>query len=202
MMKKGENTNHPNKGDKLKVEPIRDLKDIESIKKLLSSNTRNLLLFTLGINNGLRCGDILQIKVGDVRNLKVNDTLTIREQKTGKQNVLMINKSVHKVLHQYLKENTDLQDDDYLFQSKKGNNQPLTVSTVNTLVKSWCKSINLKGQYGTHSLRKTFGYIQRVKYGISWEVLCKRFNHSNPSITMRYLGIEDKEVNGILMNEI
>ena len=27
-------------------------------------------------------------------------------------------------------------------------------------------------------------------------------SHSSPSVTMRYLGIEDKEVNGILMNEI
>jgi len=202
MMKKGENNNHPNKGDKLKVEPIRDLKDIESIKKLLSGNTRNLLLFTLGINQGLRCGDILQIKVGDVRNLKVNDTLTIREQKTGKENVLMVNKSVQKVLHQYLKVNPDFHDDDYLFQSKKGKNEPLTVSTVNSLIKSWCKSINLNGQFGSHTLRKTFGYIQRVKYGVSWEVLCKRFNHSNPSITMRYLGITDTEVSSILYNEI
>jgi hypothetical protein len=48
----------------------------------------------------------------------------------------------------------------------------------------------------------TFGYIQKKKYGVGWEVICKRFNHSSPSVTMRYLGIEDKEVNGILMNEI
>jgi len=202
MMKKGENTNHPKVGDKLKVEPIRDLRDIESIKKLLSGNQRNLLLFTLGINNGLRCGDILQIKVGDVRNLKVNDTLTIREQKTGKENVLMVNKSVHKVLHQYLKENPYFKDDDYLFQSKKGKNEPLTVSTVNTLVKSWCKSINLKGQYGTHSLRKTFGFIQRVYFKVGIEILMKRFNHSSPSLTTLYIGIQDTEINNILMNEI
>ena len=51
-------------------------------------------------------------------------------------------------------------------------------------------------------LRKTFGYIQRKKYGVSFEVLCKRFGHSSPSITMRYLGIDDKEINGILLNEI
>lgn len=51
-------------------------------------------------------------------------------------------------------------------------------------------------------MRKTFGYIQRVKYGVGWELLSKRFNHPSLAITMRYLGIEDKEVNGILMNEI
>ena len=35
-----------------------------------------------------------------------------------------------------------------------------------------------------------------------FEVLAKRFNHGSPADTMRYLGIEDKEVNNILMNEI
>ena len=38
--------------------------------------------------------------------------------------------------------------------------------------------------------------------GVSFEVLCKRFGHSSPAITMRYLGIDDKEVAGILLNEI
>jgi len=197
---KEKNPNHPKRGTKIVVSPIREIKDIESIKKLLSQNTRDLLLFTIGINNGLRCGDILKLKVKDVKYLKPNDTLKIREQKTGKVNVLMVNKTTYKILKEYLDEQNP-NDDDYLFKSRKGN-QPLTVSSTNLMVKTWCRSINLKGNYGTHSLRKTFGYIQRTKYGISWEILCKRFNHSSQSVTMRYLGIEDREVNGILMNEI
>lgn len=195
------NPNHPKKGDKITVEPIREIKHIDSIKKLLSGNTRDLLLFTMGINNGLRCGDLLKIKVGQVKNLKPNETLIIVEQKTGKKNVLMVNKSTHKILKQYLDE-VKSNDDDYLFKSKKGENKPLTVGSVNGMVKEWCRSINLKGNYGTHSLRKSFCYLQRTKFGIGFEILCKRLNHSSPSVTMRYLGIEDKEVNGILMNEI
>ncbi len=195
------NPNHPQKGDKIKVQPIRSTKDIENIRKLLSNNTRDLLMFCLGINNGVRCGDLLRLRSGQVKHLKPRETLTIKEQKTGKENVIMVNKTCHKVLRQYLEE-THPHDDDYLFRSKKGQNQPLSVGTVNAMIKDWCESINLKGNYGTHTMRKTFGYIQRVKYGVGWELLCKRFNHSSPSITMRYLGIEDKEVNGILMNEI
>jgi integrase len=194
------NPNHPKKNSRITVQPIRDVRDIESIKKLLSTNTRDLLLFTMGINNGLRCGDLLKLTVSDVKDLKPGETLTIREQKTGKDNILMINKTTFKILKQYLGE-TKSGDDQYLFKSRKGNT-PLTVGSVNAMVKDWCRSINLKGNYGTHSLRKTFGYIQRKKFGVGWEILCKRFNHSSPSVTMRYLGIEDKEVNGILMNEI
>lgn len=195
------NPNHPKKGSNITVQPIRDIKNIDSIKRLLSKNQRDLLLFTLGINNGLRCGDILRLKVSDVKHLKPNDTLTIREQKTGKDNVLMINKTSYKILRDYLTE-TRPSDDDYLFKSRKGENESLSVEYVNSLVKGWTRSINLHGNFGTHTLRKTFGYIQRKKFGVSWEVLCKRFNHSSPSVTMRYLGIEDREVNGILMNEI
>jgi integrase len=195
------NPNHPKKDDRITVQPIRETKDIESIKKLLSNDTRDLLLFCLGINNGLRCGDLLTIKVQNVKNLKPGETVTIREQKTGKTNFLMVNKSCHKILKEYL-DKVKPSDEDYLFKSRKGDNQPLSVSSVNGMVKQWCRSINLKGNFGTHSMRKTFGYIQRKKYGVGWEILCKRFNHSSPSITMRYLGIEDKEVNGILINEI
>ena len=74
----------------------------------------------------------------------------------------------------------------------------MTRETIHTMVKEWTRT--LKGHYGTH--RKTFAYMQRTKYAVSFEVLCKRFGHSSPSITMRYLGIDDKEVNGILLNEI
>ena len=194
------NKNHPKKGSRITVQAIRKIKDIESIKRLLSSNTRDLLLFTMGINNGLRCGDLLRMKVGDVKDLKPGETITVREQKTGKSNVLMINKTTYKILKQFLDE-TKPDSHEYLFKSRKGSGH-LTVGSVNAMVKDWCRSINLKGNYGTHTLRKTFGYIQRTEYGVGWELLCKRFNHSSPSVTMRYLGIEDKEINGILMNEI
>jgi hypothetical protein len=40
------------------------------------------------------------------------------------------------------------------------------------------------------------------KFVVGFEIICKRYNHSSPAITMRYLGIEDKEVHGVLMNEI
>jgi integrase len=193
------NQNHPQKGSRITVDPIRNEKDIQRIKKTLRSSNRDLLLFTMGINNGLRIGDLLKLKVADVKDLKAGESLTIREQKTGKDNVLMVNKGVHSVLQDYLSEG-QLSDDDYLFQSRKGNNSPLTVSSVNRMVKEW--TFGMKGNFGTHSLRKTFGYVQRVRFGVSFEVLCRRFNHSNPSTTMRYLGIQSKEVNDILMNEI
>jgi integrase len=175
------------------------MQDVKAISKLTKDNARNHLLFVMGVNNGLRCGDLLKLKAGDLRYLKPGDTLTIREGKTGKPNVLAINKEVYKALLHYF---TMLQpaDSDYLFKSKKGTNQPLTIQAVNQLIKDWTKAINLRGNYGAHTLRKTWGYLQRTQFGVGFELICKRFNHSSPTTSMRYLGIEDKEVNGILFN--
>lgn len=193
------NKNHPKKGTRTAVDPIRSRKDINSISKLLADKPRDLLLFKLGVNNGLRTGDLLRLQVKDVRKMKPGDSISIREGKTGKKNILMVNKAVYKALRSYLDKETP-NDSDYLFPSQKGGHlEPLA---VNKLMKKWTSAINLEGNYGCHTLRKTFGYIQRTKFGVGFEILCKRFGHSSPAITMRYLGIQDKEVNGILMNDI
>ena len=194
------NKNRPKKGSRITVDPIKRVKDIQSISKMLLDSPRNHLLFVMGTNNGLRTGDLLQLKVGNVRNMKVGDTLVIKEGKTGKRNLLVMNKSVYRSMQVYL-DRLHPSDDDWLFESRKGD-KAITIQCANNLVKKWTASINLMGNYGAHSLRKTWGYIQRTVYGVGFEVICKRFNHSSPSITMRYLGIEDKEVQNILMNEV
>lgn len=201
-LEKGQNFNHPKKGSRIEVEPIRKEKNIKSILQLLSGKPRDLLLFTMGVNNGIRAGDLLNIKVGDVRYLKPGQVHQIIESKTKKKNVVVINKSVRKALDNYLSQGEHKEDGHYLFRSRKGENSPLSVQSVHGLIKKWTQAINLKGNYGTHTLRKTWGYQQRVKYGVGFDVIAKRYNHSDPKTTMLYLGIEDKEVHSVLMNEI
>jgi integrase len=202
-MEKGQNFNHPKKGSRIEVEPIRREKDIKAIIQLLSGHPRDHLLFVMGINNGIRVGDLLNIKVGDVRYLKPGQVHQITESKTKKKNVVVVNKSVRKALDTFFSNSiSQIENHHYLFRSRKGENFPLSVQAVHGLVKKWTQAINLKGNYGTHTLRKTWGYQQRTKYGVGFDVIAKRFNHSDPKTTMTYLGIEDKEVHSILMNEI
>ena len=115
------NKNHPKKGSRITVDPIRNIKDIKKIKRKLRNNPRDLLLFTLGVNNGLRISDLLSLRVGDVRELEIGQTLNILETKTGKMNVLMVNKETRKVLDAFLNEARP-EDEDYLFKSRKGVN--------------------------------------------------------------------------------
>lgn len=49
------------------VEPIRNKDEIKKVEKILAHQSqRDLVLFTLGINSGLRISDILALNVGDV----------------------------------------------------------------------------------------------------------------------------------------
>ncbi len=194
----GEARNKPGEEKEKTVEPIRKLKDVKAIKKILADKPRDLALFVLGVNNGLRGGDLLKLKVGPVRRMKAGDSLEITEGKTGKRNVLVINKTSYDALQTYF-QHVDLQDDDYLFKSRKGN-KPLTIPSLNRLIKSWTGAINLPGLYGTHSLRKTWGYLQRVEFGVPIEKITQRFLHASPAVTMRYLGLQTQEVEDILVN--
>ena len=199
-LKKYKPHNGPGKGVKKASNPIQKLKDIRLIMKMLEDKPRDHLLFTLGINNGIRAGDLVKLKVLDVAYAAPGDSINIVERKTGKKNIIKINKIVFKSLSNYL-DHVNPNDDDFLFPSRKGGGHIL-VTAVTRMIKTWTKEINLKGRYGAHTLRKTWGYIQRVEYGTPFEIICKRYLHTNPAVTMRYIGVNDKEVEDVLDFEI
>jgi len=151
------NPNHPPKNSVIRVEPIRDLKAIKNIKKLLADKPRDLAIFVIGTNTNLRSSCLTALTVKMVKNIEPGGHFTIREKKTGKTRTITVNKVVHEAISGLLKDlGEGVKDDDYLFQSRKGKGK-LTTPTMNALVKGWCASVGLRGNYGSHSLRKTFG---------------------------------------------
>jgi integrase len=193
--------NNPAKGSSYFVEPIRDIADIQRIERSLRSEPRNHLLFVMGCENGLRVGDLLKLRAGQVRNLRTGDKLYIKEGKTEKRNFLGITGSVFQSLQNYLAA-VQPDDGDFLFPSRKGK-RALTTTAVNQMIKNWCRDYaKLSGRFGAHTLRKTWGYQKRMQ-GVSWEIICKRYRHSSQATTMRYLGIEDQEVeDSVLMRGV
>ena len=197
--------NHPSKGSSIRVDPIRDPKDIRLIKKILTDHPRDFALFVLGINTNLRASDLLRIRVSDVRYLKAGEYFTLREKKTSKLRSITVNKAVYEAIHQLISSRSDILDSDYLFPSRKklsASGGMLTVSYLNSLVKSWCREINLRGNYGAHTLRKTFGYIHRTVFGTDIPTLMEMFNHSSQRQTLTYLGIQPREINDAYLKEI
>lgn len=178
------------------VEPIKRVSDIKKIKEYLiaTKRWRDYCIFTVGINVGLRASDLLSLRIGQVNR---TDEVTVTEKKTGKSRALVINQSARDAIDLYLSERNDTSPDDYLFASQKCPDKPLTVSSLHRLLKMLFRQLGLKGNFGTHTLRKTFGYHvynNNIKEnpGIV-QVLQKMFGHSSEAMTLRYIGIT-KEV--------
>ena len=79
QQKKEKRWNLPGKGANVTVQPIRDVEAIKQIKKNLESKPRDNLLFTLGINNGIRMCDLLRLGVGQVKGKQVGEIVEIKE---------------------------------------------------------------------------------------------------------------------------
>ena len=168
------------------VEPIRNKKDIQKIEKILAKQgQRELLLFVIGTNCGLRISDILNLNVGDVRN---KTHIQITEKKTGKFKKFPINTKLKPMLEEFIH---GRKNDEPLFLSRWGHR--LDRVTAYFIIKNACEQAKLQEKIGTHSMRKSFGYhhYQQFKDVV---LLQKIFNHSSPQITLRYIGIEQDEI--------
>jgi integrase len=198
-MKKGENSNHPKKGSSINIEPIRKKKTIADLKTLLADKPLDLALFTVGINTNLRASDLLSLKVDDVKDLKPGDSLELKERKTRKKKMVTFNNSAIEAI-QGLINSRDYDPGDHLFIGQRGN--VLTVPALNLKIKRWMKRLGLKGNFGCHSLRKTWAFFQYRYFNTQLPMLMKALNHSSQAITLRYLGIQEKELADIYGNEI
>ena len=166
------------------VQPIRDREKLEEMKmELLKTGYKNYLLFVVGINTGLRIGDILELRVKD---LKDQTHIKIIEQKTNKIKRFLINSSLKIEIDKYIKL---MSDEEYLFQSRKGENKPISRVQAYRILNSATEHVGLQ-EVGAHTLRKTFGYWH-YKQNKDVALLQQIFNHSSPSVTLRYIGINE-----------
>ncbi|NNF60381.1 MAG: tyrosine-type recombinase/integrase [Gammaproteobacteria bacterium] len=200
------NPNHPKSGDTIKVEPIRTVNAINKLKQHLAPSPRNYALFVVGINTAYRASELLSIRIGRVRHLQPGDRLEVKQRKTNKYRAVTLNSASYRAI-QNLLEHLDhmalksknlawVDDDAFLFAGRKPD-QAIRVPTLNNLVKDWCRSIKLKGNYGSHSLRKTWGYMQRTKQNTPIPLLMQAFGHASQQQTLSYLCIQDEEIESI-----
>jgi integrase len=150
---------------------------------------RNYIMFLLGCNTALRVGDLLRLTVGDVRG---QEHITVREEKTGKARRHRLPDSVRKELYDYT-EGMDV--DDPLFPSRKGG-KPISTIQAWRILSSAADEAGLP-DIGTHSMRKTFAY-HAYKTTKDIAVVQHVLNHGSPSVTKRYIGIQDDDVDKAL----
>lgn len=195
------------------VQPIRSKKDREAIAKYLKAkNLRDYTLFEFGTRVGRRISDICSLDVDDVSyidergRLVISERLIIKESKTGKFVSLLINEHAQRVLRQYLRERLESVEDvqqllqQPLFTSQKRNSKGeyrLSRVRVWGILSSAARACGLNIRVGTHSLRKTCGYVL-YKQGVSLELIQKFFRHSSPAITLAYIGITQDDLDAAL----
>jgi len=174
------------------VEPIRDKKKIKQMYQYLKGRDEKYsLLFKFGLNTGLRISDIIPLKVKHIMdtNMQFQDYLILKEKKTGKLKKIKINDALKKLIKEYVK-NAGLTHESYLFPSKKGGH----IGRIQAYrVLKECADLMGVQNFGTHSLRKTWGYwtYKMSLYNIG--LIMDTFNHSSQSITLRYIGVNQDQ---------
>lgn len=174
------------KGALVDVQPLRTPQEIEDMKQSLRRwcGERDHFLFQFGINTGLRVSDIVPLKVKDVRG---KTYVHVLEGKTEKARRVLL-REIQPEIEAYTR---GMNDEDWLFPSRKGNGPISPTQAYRALVKAG-EMID-RSDIGTHTMRKTFGY-HHYKRNKDVAKLQEIFNHSAPSITKRYIGIRQDEI--------
>lgn len=165
------------------------------IRKLYVDNKVTLSLY-IGCSCffGLRASDTLSLRWADVLD---KDELQLIEMKTQKKRDIKINQQLKKHISDCYKKIKPINLNEFMFISQKDT--VYSIQRINVILKGLKKQYNLKVKnFSSHSLRKCFGREIFNRSGSNAELslvrLSQLFNHSNPSITRRYLGIAKEEL--------
>lgn len=178
---------------------------------------RNKLMFIIGISVGLRASDLRVLKWSRFfdENGDMIDKFKVIPKKTSKYKKyvpVFLTDKMEKAIQEYVKEYPIDDYDTYLFVSRKNTgrnrigdqdvpdkngNMPIAEKSILKILKDTAKEANIKQNIGSHSLRKTFGYWIYHESENKTEAVVKLqilFNHSKPSVTEKYIGITDDEL--------
>lgn len=199
------------------AEPIKNIEDIERISQYLIDNKRyrDNMLFIVGINFGLRVSDLRVLRFSNLinNNLTFKESFPVFEQKTRntrkrkKNRYITINLAVIEAVTLYLENTHGVTMDDYMFRSASNrgsnSNEPLTIKSIDRILKGIAKDLDLNIRMSTHTLRKTFCYHQMLmSHNDSRKLLLlqKMLNHSSPLQTLDYIGITNEEIEEAYQN--
>lgn len=139
------------------VQPIRDKNKLEELKEeLKKTGTRNYLMFLTGLNSGMRVSDVVNLTRDNIRNEDgtMKDHIVVLEKKTNKAKRFPLVNGLRIEMEKYTK---NMKAGEYLFESNKGTNKPITTVQAYRIINNAANNIGLN-EIGTHTMRKSFGY--------------------------------------------
>lgn len=210
---------HPNKvaGTSSEVYPFTSEEEIKAMIDVFNKHideaqtetqrmiaSRNKMLFLIGINLSLRISDLITVKW----NFFLKDDMTFKDcykiqpkktRKTGKFVTLYFNEAVKKAMNEFIEQYPIEDMDGFVFKSRKGNGA-ISERGVWKIIVDVAAEAGLELNYGTHSLRKTFGY--HVWHNAEDKekalvLLMAIFNHSSIATTKKYIGLMNDEIEDV-----
>ena len=196
------------------TQPLRSQSDRDKIASyLLSHNTRDYALFITGIFTGRRISDLVSLNVNDVAHLDkrgrftIKNRLQIHERKTGKFVDMLLHPAVRRALSKYLRHRRKDKSlatffDEPLFYSRKrrsNGEHRITEHHAWLILKRAALYCEINYKVGTHTLRKTFGYML-YRNGVNIELIQKFLNHSSPAVTLAYIGITRDDLDEAILS--
>jgi integrase/recombinase XerD len=168
---------------------------------------RDRALFILGIKSGFRISEMLSLKIGDIiHSGRMVDKVSVRRENMKKKTegrTVRLHPYARKALKVWLaqlRESGYMTSDDFVFQSNRGGNRPISRVQAWRILNSVAKDNGFTGKVGTHSMRKTFA--DRVYDALDRDLvkLQKALGHRNMNSTVQYLGFREEEIDEAIMN--
>lgn len=166
---------------------------------------RNKMLFVIGINIGVRASDLRLLTWDFFFEKNIDGNLNFRKSyslrpkktsKTGKYVNLYFNDTVKKIISWYIDMYPIEDIKGYVFESRKGN-EPITVKSMWRVIKETAKEAGIKQNIGSHSMRKSWSrrlYDNAKDKSQAVVLLQTILNHSSASVTLKYIGILNDEI--------
>jgi integrase len=183
-------------------------REIVQITKAFSGRhaKRNRAFFLLGLKTGLRCRELLGLKVGDVWNGKVLTRVHVRRGVTkGKR--MGFSLPLHPLAGRALEDYLDSRPISIgatlaLFPSAKCNSssaQSLNRSSAWRILKYAYRKAGIDGNTGCHSMRKTF--CQNVYRALGNDLIATQaaMHHASITSTIRYLSFDNQQVEAAIL---
>lgn len=122
----------------------------------IKNNLMQLALLNLAIDSKLRSCDLLSIQIGDVAAQdQIFGRVQLTQRKTGIDAQFEITPRTQQSLNRWI-HSSSLSTNDYIFQSERRSNQPISYSYYRAIIRSWVEQLGLDADlYGTHSMRRT-----------------------------------------------
>lgn len=179
--------------------PITDQKQInEMADYLYKKNTRDYVLFEIGINLGIRVTDFTKQTVGFYRQSLDRGYIELVPSKTQRYRKVVripIQDDMKELIASYIE---NKQDYEFMFPSKKGGTA-LTRQQIYNIITEAAEAAGIQESIGAHGMRKTFGYWH-YKYNNDIRMLMEIFNHASEDVTLRYIGVTEEEKKNSMKN--